>query len=533
MLAILGVVPLAAVGIGLGVAALAGMIFGGCGPQPTNPDKKPDDEDADLPDGGAADIAVAETPLPDLREAADASDQKIAEEGGAPDLRGLDGGRPDFSVRDLAGVEAGGEDLAGDQGLGDFPLGDLAFPDAFIPDLSARDLGMADLSRGDSSGRDVAGPDLAKPDLASRDLTTVPGVNLNAAAFSGPISDLDATPKGELIAFGGNPSSVLLCVVNGLQNAACAKKAELPLPGGHEPKGYHSTSFGYGIANAEPQVGNPFSIFRSKEWEAKPDPKAVLADTLKEIRISGMPFVQPYFPRGIAAHRAQQPPRDIFFMAMKRANANAASAGLVVRFSNSGTWATREMLLFPEGLETSGLAMTEITVNAMLRSVLVVLNTGRINPADAFTAGFALFDPEAKQSTILKKVSLGEVEAAPLPELPLDAGGKTAYAVIEKPSKELAAANLETGAVTKIALAGKLQGAAVDLAISGGLAAIADRGGRALFVDLAKGSAKGTFTLPAEPTALAFVGSILYAAVREGQIAWLVAIDPALAPLTP
>lgn len=496
MLGLIGLVWFVAVPLYLLVGAVVGAVVvatPGCGGKPREEDDEagtPADRPQDRFDGGGKDVDAfqsdgdgfvpPDSDLPDVPKPDGDGNPDTPRDGGSPDVPPPDDGSPDVPTPD------GGD----------------GSPDVPPPD-------------GGDGGTDV-GP-------------VVPGVNFHAASFAAPVADLDPESGGHVVAYGGGaPAFVCSCATDGLADAACALRAEIPDP--IAPVSYFSTPFGYAIADAAPaDDGNPLDLFRISEAGGDPADAVEGSETVDVL--DPLDFA-PTYPRGIAAYHTAVDPRDRFFVATRNDGPlwGDAIPGTIFCFADQyGDWASMEPLLISPGLKTSALATTVLDLGAGAKTYLVALNAGAIAPDDAYTAGVSVFDPEGSPPTHIKTIPLGEVAAAPLPELPLDGTGTVAHVAIEAPAKQLARVNLVTDAVTTIALGGAVLGSVVDLAVDGPKAYLADSSGRVVFVDLAVVAVVGSFVLPAAPTALAVSGGFLYVAVGTD----LIAIDPALVPIVP
>lgn len=356
------------------------------------------------------------------------------------------------------------------------------------------------------------------------------GINLQAASFGGPVADLDPTVGGGLIAFGGMPSAVHRCQPNGIGDAVCTVVAEFPA--GIHPINSFSTPFGYALAIAAPAAsGNPIDLFRIDEAAIDPALAVEGHKTIDDVIIPGLGYsFMPTFPLGIAAYHDLTPAHDRLFIATRNEYQvpGIVAQGVVLCAADSpADFAMMQPPVFSPGLDTSALVTTQLTIGGVPKTVLVALNAGRIDPADAYTAGISVFDPDSPVTVHLKTIALGEVAAAKLAEMPLDASGTIAYVVIEAPQKRLVAVNLQTNAVATIPLGNALVGETTGLDVEGTTAYIADASGRIVFVDIPSASVLGFVPLPEPPTALTAVGPFLYVAAGHNVIA----IDPALVEL--
>lgn len=428
--------------------------------------------------------------------------------------RDVDGGRDVGRDRDGGGdiVDAGdGPDIIpdadGPPDGGDFPpdIGDCCFdgPDVFWDGGDGGD------------GGDVEPPPR--------------GINRTAAFFSGRIADIDDV-NGDLVAFGG--PGILRCDVSGIEDSTCNTIADLPRDI-FNPINYHSLQNGYGVAVASPSFGTPFDMMFVNENAANPS-----AAVERRLGIAGvtMPGVGdlfvPTFPRGLAKYRATSPApsHDRIFLSTGNwlSDESRFIRGTILCFALNGVPnVLLEHIGFPEGINTSALAMTRLDLGGGEKDILLALNAGAIDPADEHMAGIAVIDPELAEIGLLKTISLGEVAASPLAEFAMSANGRKVYVGIDEPSREVMEVDLVSNGVRSIGLDGLGEGEAAGIKADSSRIYFASanhdtRDGNIVFIDASSRRVLGKLPLSEEPTALEVAGGYLYIAAGNT----LIAVDP-------
>jgi len=417
--------------------------------------------------------------------------------------------------------------------------------DAAIPqDGSHVTDGSRDASDGANDASDAgvdagsdAGSDAGLDSGFDAGLTDVAGVNFYAATLPGPIADMEMN-NGKLYVMLTDPPSIYQCTVNGIQNAECVLKASLPA--GLNPVSFNVTPAGYAVAVASPAAGYPIDLMKVDLSGVNPSSAVKGRKSFSKITVSSgggeitLDLRHPHGVRGYVVHTetvehytdggtaVKVTDRDHAALAVEQAASDGGiPSGLVLSFWDlDGDWAKMKMPGLVKGTRTTALGITKMDPGADggtygtdggTRDYLVALNSGIVDIGDPWTAGFAIFDHEASSMLRVGLASLGEVATAGHGRVSFTQDFGKALAAVESPGNYLAIADLKTGVVSQLSLAGKVTGSVTDLVSSGNEAFAACAEG-VVFIDLDGPAVKGTLVMPLAPSVLAASGKYLYIA---------------------